>query len=76
MAYPAVARCANLPTDIWNSEQFGGGYIIGWLPIIHHIVWGAWNLINDFGSPIDARYLNWQKKNTRSRGQISSVLSA
>jgi hypothetical protein len=33
-AYPVVARCANLPIDIRNGERFGGGCIVGWLPII------------------------------------------
>jgi len=29
-----VARCGNLPTHIRNGEQIGGGYIVGWLPIV------------------------------------------
>ncbi|KAI9457934.1 hypothetical protein HD554DRAFT_2042222 [Boletus coccyginus] len=33
-AYPVVARCANLPIDIRNGERFGGGCIVGWLPIV------------------------------------------
>ncbi|KAG1850262.1 hypothetical protein C8R48DRAFT_778238 [Suillus tomentosus] len=32
--YPVVARLANLPTDICNGEGIGGGYIVGWLPIV------------------------------------------
>ncbi|KAF8548228.1 hypothetical protein OG21DRAFT_1479277 [Imleria badia] len=33
-AYPVVARCANLPIDLRNSERFGGGCIVSWLPIV------------------------------------------
>ncbi|KAN0127630.1 hypothetical protein V8E53_014549 [Lactarius tabidus] len=33
-AYPVVARCANLPASIRNSNGIGGGRVIGWLPII------------------------------------------
>jgi hypothetical protein len=29
-----VARCANLPVDIRNGERFGGGCVVGWLPIV------------------------------------------
>ncbi|KAG1729317.1 uncharacterized protein EDB91DRAFT_1239239 [Suillus paluster] len=32
--YPVVVRCANLPVHIWNGEGFGGGCIVGWLPIV------------------------------------------
>ncbi|KAG1861808.1 hypothetical protein DFJ58DRAFT_715411 [Suillus subalutaceus] len=32
--YPVVVRCANLPTHIRNGEAFGGGRIVGWLPIV------------------------------------------
>ncbi|KIJ61765.1 hypothetical protein HYDPIDRAFT_176905 [Hydnomerulius pinastri MD-312] len=32
--YPVVARCANLPTAIRNGEGFGGGRVVGWLPIV------------------------------------------
>ncbi|KAG1899551.1 uncharacterized protein F5891DRAFT_981076 [Suillus fuscotomentosus] len=31
--YPVVARLANLPTKICNSQGIGGGYVVGWLPI-------------------------------------------
>ncbi|KIJ09545.1 hypothetical protein PAXINDRAFT_157859 [Paxillus involutus ATCC 200175] len=31
--YPVVARCANLPVDIRNGERYGGGCVVGWLPI-------------------------------------------
>lgn len=33
-SYPVVARCANLPTDIRNSNGVGGGRVVGWLPIV------------------------------------------
>ncbi|KAH8985616.1 hypothetical protein EDB86DRAFT_3049177 [Lactarius hatsudake] len=34
-AYPVIARCANLPTEIRNSNSgVGGGRIVGWLPDI------------------------------------------
>ncbi|KAG0707969.1 hypothetical protein DFH29DRAFT_979579 [Suillus ampliporus] len=33
-AYPVIARLANLPTDIHNGEGIGGGYVVGWLPIV------------------------------------------
>ncbi|KAF8123035.1 hypothetical protein EV363DRAFT_1550073 [Boletus edulis] len=33
-AYPVMARCANLPIDLRNSERFSSGCIIGWLPIV------------------------------------------
>ncbi|KAH9953929.1 hypothetical protein BC827DRAFT_1280060 [Russula dissimulans] len=33
--YPVVARCANLPTSIQNGEGYGGGRVVGWLPIVH-----------------------------------------
>ncbi|KAG2143770.1 uncharacterized protein EDB93DRAFT_1241355 [Suillus bovinus] len=32
--YPIVARLANLPTHIRNSQGMGGGYIVGWLPVV------------------------------------------
>ncbi|KAI5985802.1 hypothetical protein EDC04DRAFT_2873644 [Pisolithus marmoratus] len=32
--YPVVAHCANLPVHIRNGEQYGGGCIVGWLPIV------------------------------------------
>ncbi|KAG1811595.1 hypothetical protein EV424DRAFT_1327573 [Suillus variegatus] len=32
--YPVVVRCANLPVDIRNGEGFGGGRVVGWLPIV------------------------------------------
>ncbi|KAG2059180.1 hypothetical protein BDR06DRAFT_1003788 [Suillus hirtellus] len=32
--YPVVARLANLPTDICNGQGTGGGYVVGWLPVV------------------------------------------
>ncbi|KAI9452698.1 hypothetical protein BJY52DRAFT_1190101 [Lactarius psammicola] len=32
MAYPVVAHCTNLPTEIQNGHGVGGGHIVGWLP--------------------------------------------
>ncbi|KDQ51821.1 hypothetical protein JAAARDRAFT_62330 [Jaapia argillacea MUCL 33604] len=33
--YPVIARCANLPVQIRNSDGVGGGCVVGWLPVIH-----------------------------------------
>jgi hypothetical protein len=33
--YPIIARLANLPTEIRNSNDgIGGGRLVGWLPIV------------------------------------------
>ncbi|KAH9997448.1 hypothetical protein BJV74DRAFT_768370, partial [Russula compacta] len=32
--YRVVTCCANLLTEIWNGDGFGGGCIIGWLPVV------------------------------------------
>ncbi|KAG1801725.1 uncharacterized protein HD556DRAFT_1438724 [Suillus plorans] len=32
--YPVVVRLANLPTDIHNDQEMGGGYVVGWLPVV------------------------------------------
>jgi hypothetical protein len=32
--YPVIARCANLPAAIRNGNGFGGGRVVGWLPIV------------------------------------------
>ncbi|KAG1908935.1 uncharacterized protein F5891DRAFT_974216 [Suillus fuscotomentosus] len=32
--YPVIARLANLPTDIRNGQGTGGGYVVGWLPVV------------------------------------------
>ncbi|KAI6013281.1 hypothetical protein EDC04DRAFT_2870836 [Pisolithus marmoratus] len=37
-SYPVVARCANLPVHIHNGEQYGGGCIVGWLPIVPELM--------------------------------------
>lgn len=29
-----MARCANLPVEIRNGDGFGGGEVVGWLPIV------------------------------------------
>lgn len=36
--YPVLARCANLPVDIRNSENVGGSQLVGWLPIVSSFV--------------------------------------
>ncbi|KZT70542.1 hypothetical protein DAEQUDRAFT_667378, partial [Daedalea quercina L-15889] len=33
-AYPVIARCAQLPVAIRNSDGIGGGAVVGWLPIV------------------------------------------
>uniref|UniRef100_A0A8H7XUW4 Uncharacterized protein n=1 Tax=Psilocybe cubensis TaxID=181762 RepID=A0A8H7XUW4_PSICU len=33
-AYPVLARCANLPANLRNSDGIGGGILVGWLPIV------------------------------------------
>ena len=33
-AYPVIARCAQLPVEIRNTDGIGGGAVIGWLPIV------------------------------------------
>ena len=34
-AYPVIARCGNLPIDIWNgNRRLGGGQLVGWLPVV------------------------------------------
>jgi hypothetical protein len=32
--YPVMARILNLPTKIRNGEGFGGGRVVGWLPLV------------------------------------------
>ncbi|KAI5987144.1 hypothetical protein F5J12DRAFT_916092 [Pisolithus orientalis] len=32
--YPVIAHCVNLPVHVRNGEQYGGGCIVGWLPIV------------------------------------------
>ncbi|KAI5999855.1 hypothetical protein F5J12DRAFT_784618 [Pisolithus orientalis] len=36
--YPMVAHCTNLPVHICNGEQYGGGCMVGWLPIVPELV--------------------------------------
>ncbi|KAI5995799.1 hypothetical protein F5J12DRAFT_785567 [Pisolithus orientalis] len=36
--YPMVAHCANLPVHICNGEQYSGGCMVGWLPIVSKLV--------------------------------------
>ncbi|KAI0257967.1 hypothetical protein BC834DRAFT_837424, partial [Gloeopeniophorella convolvens] len=35
--YPVIARIANLPAKIRNGEGFGGGRVVGWLPIVKSV---------------------------------------
>ncbi|KAH9888565.1 hypothetical protein C8Q73DRAFT_776637 [Cubamyces lactineus] len=32
--YPIIARITNLPSDIRNGEEYGGGQVVGFLPIV------------------------------------------
>ncbi|KAK0476003.1 hypothetical protein EDD18DRAFT_1115667 [Armillaria luteobubalina] len=32
--YPVIARIANLPDAIWNGKDWGGGTVVGWLPVV------------------------------------------
>ncbi|KAG9310133.1 hypothetical protein JVU11DRAFT_9748 [Chiua virens] len=32
--YPIIARCANLPVELRNGNDIGGGAVVGWLPIV------------------------------------------
>ncbi|SJL09055.1 uncharacterized protein ARMOST_12431 [Armillaria ostoyae] len=32
--YPVMAHCGNLPDEIRNGKNFGGGCVVGWLPIV------------------------------------------
>jgi hypothetical protein len=36
--YPVVMRCSNLPGNIRNGDGIGGGRVVGWLPIVSHVV--------------------------------------
>ncbi|KIM78816.1 hypothetical protein PILCRDRAFT_10760 [Piloderma croceum F 1598] len=33
-AHPVIMCCANLPHDIRNGQDIGGGQVVGWLPIV------------------------------------------
>ncbi|KAG1849092.1 hypothetical protein C8R48DRAFT_677145 [Suillus tomentosus] len=44
--YPVIARLANLTIAIRNGKGVGGGWVVGWLPLIkddpkHKVVWHA-----------------------------------
>ncbi|KAI5982651.1 hypothetical protein EDD15DRAFT_2377451 [Pisolithus albus] len=32
--YPVIVRCTNLPVHIRNGDRYGGGCVVGWLPIV------------------------------------------
>ncbi|KAK0211611.1 hypothetical protein IW262DRAFT_1301552 [Armillaria fumosa] len=32
--YPVIAHIANLPDTIWNGKGWGGGTVVGWLPVV------------------------------------------
>ena len=32
--YPVIARCAQLPVELRNSDGIGGGAVVGWLPVV------------------------------------------
>ena len=32
--YPVITHCVNLPTMIQNGNGFGGGCVVGWLPVV------------------------------------------
>ena len=36
MGYPVYARIGNFDVDIRNTNGFGGGELVGWLPIVGH----------------------------------------
>ncbi|KAI5994281.1 hypothetical protein F5J12DRAFT_785841 [Pisolithus orientalis] len=36
--YPMVVICANLPVHICNGEQYSGGCVVGWLPIVPELL--------------------------------------
>jgi hypothetical protein len=37
VGHPIIARLANMPVSIRNSEAIGGGSIVGWLPLVSSI---------------------------------------
>ncbi|KAG1888071.1 hypothetical protein F4604DRAFT_1877317 [Suillus subluteus] len=51
-AYPVIARCANLPVGIRNSEGFGGGHLVGWLPISFVNFKNCWDGIEHLFYPL------------------------
>jgi hypothetical protein len=36
MGYPVYARIGNFDVNIRNTNGFGGGELVGWLPIVGH----------------------------------------
>lgn len=36
--YPIMARIANLPVHVRNSNGVGGGQVVGWLPVVSLII--------------------------------------
>ena len=37
-AYPAIARLANIAGGLRNSDQWGGGQVVGSLPVVCHLL--------------------------------------
>ena len=35
--YPVIARIANLESDVRNGRSFGGGCVVGFLPVVKQI---------------------------------------
>ncbi|KAF9039133.1 hypothetical protein BJ165DRAFT_1531244 [Panaeolus papilionaceus] len=35
--HPVILHCANLPSEIRNSDGIGGGIVVGWLPMLESI---------------------------------------
>ena len=60
--YPVVARIANLPTEISNSDGAGGGRLVGWLPIVRTINETAWLISKVSWSFVGIRGLGWNWK--------------
>jgi len=46
--YPVIVHCVNHPTVIQNGNGFGGGHVVGWLPVVRFhffIPWSIWTFI-------------------------------
>ena len=69
--YLVVVCCGNLPVNIWNSTDIGGGTIVRWLPIVSC---SLWNWLRSFSTYFD-RYLRMQKKKGSSGTLCSSAWS-
>jgi hypothetical protein len=68
--YPVIARCANLPAEIRNGNGFGGGRVVGWLPIVRFslsLTPGQYELL--------LRSLRTRKKKKRKHSLISNARS-